>query len=152
MLLQLVQSSHTPSCLKARAFNTHSKSYPTQILLQATMRNPHNFRQLNQIKEYKNNYLLLGHRSSMAYIQTQPSLLQKLLAMGKVSTRPSKPAGPGTVHRHSGLDKPDPFKLTTGSPLSNFPGWKREMSSPLQSRSLMTAQANCLRTWSCYLT
>lgn len=53
MLLQLVQSSRIPSCLKAWAFNTYSESYPAQILLQATMWNPHNFRQLNQIKEYK---------------------------------------------------------------------------------------------------
>lgn len=120
MLLQLVQSSCAPSCLKAEAFNSHSKSYPTQILLQATMWNPHNFRQLNQIKEYKNNYLLLGHRDDMAYIWTQPSLLWELIAMGKVSTRPSKPAGPGTVHGHNGLCKPDPFKLKTGSPSLKF--------------------------------
>lgn len=56
----------------------------------------------------------------MAYIQTQQSLLRKLIAMGKVSTRPSKTAGPGTVHEHSGLGKPDPFKRTTGSPSVKF--------------------------------
>lgn len=50
----------------------------------------------------------------MAYIWTQLSQLWKLIAMGKVSTGTSKTAGPGTVHRHSGLDKPDPFTLTTG--------------------------------------
>lgn len=58
---------------------------------------------LNQIKEYKTSYLLLGHRVDMVYIWTQPSLLLKLIAMGKVSTRPSEPAGSGIVHRHSRL-------------------------------------------------
>lgn len=122
MLLQLLQNSHTASCLKAGALNTHTKCYPTQILLQATMQSPHNFMQLNQIKGYKNNYLLLGHRDDRAYIWT--SLFWKLIAMGKVSVRPSKPAGPGTVHRNSGLGKPDPFKHTTGSPSLRFSSLK----------------------------
>lgn len=40
-------AGHTPSCLKAGVLNTHSKSHPKQILLQATMWNLHNFRQSN---------------------------------------------------------------------------------------------------------
>lgn len=90
------------------------------MLLQTTMQNLHNFRQLNQIKEYKNNYLLLGHRGDMAYIWTQSNLLWKLIAMGKVSTRTSKPAGPGTDHGNCGLSYPVLFKLTTRSSSLKF--------------------------------